>query len=51
MKVQRIYNVGVIVNDLSAAEEFFLDFGLDVKGEWEMGGGIGSRVCMAACCL
>jgi len=30
--------VGVIVNDLSAAKEFFLDFGLEVKGEWEMEG-------------
>lgn len=30
--------MGVIVNDLSAAKEFFLDFGLEVKGEWEMEG-------------
>ncbi|MFJ5770118.1 VOC family protein [Psychrobacillus sp. NPDC093180] len=38
MKIQRIDHVGIIVNDLSAAKEFFLDFGLEVKGEWEMEG-------------
>jgi catechol 2,3-dioxygenase-like lactoylglutathione lyase family enzyme len=38
LKIQRIDHVGVIVNDLSAAKEFFLDFGLEVKGEWEMEG-------------
>ncbi|WNS76154.1 VOC family protein [Bacillus sp. DTU_2020_1000418_1_SI_GHA_SEK_038] len=36
MKFEDPKNVGVIVNDLSAAKEFFLDFGLEVKGEWEM---------------
>ena len=38
MKIQRVDHVGVIVNDLSAAKEFFHDFGLVVKGEWEMEG-------------
>ena len=38
MKIQRIDHVGVIVNNLSAAKEFFLDIGLEVKGEWEMEG-------------
>ena len=38
MKILRIDHVGVIVNDLSAAKEFFLDFGLEVQGEWEMEG-------------
>ena len=38
MKIHRIDHVGVIVNDLSAAKEFFLDFGLEVQGEWEMEG-------------
>lgn len=38
MKIQRIDHVGVIVNDLTAAKEFFLDFGLKVKGEWKMEG-------------
>lgn len=38
MKIRRIDHVGVIVNDLPAAKEFFLDVGLEVKGEWEMEG-------------
>ncbi|WP_419960244.1 VOC family protein [Psychrobacillus sp. BM2] len=38
MKIKKIDHVSVIVNDLSAAKEFFLDFGLEVKGEWEMEG-------------
>jgi len=38
LKIQRIDHVGVIVNNLSAAKEFFLDIGLEVKGEWEMEG-------------
>ncbi|MDP4086672.1 MAG: VOC family protein [Bacillota bacterium] len=38
MKIQRIDHVGVIVNDLSAAKEFFLDFGLEVLGEGEVEG-------------
>jgi catechol 2,3-dioxygenase-like lactoylglutathione lyase family enzyme len=38
LKIQKIDHVGVIVKDLSAAKEFFLDFGLEVKGEWEMEG-------------
>ena len=29
-------HVGVIVNDLCAANEFFIDSGLEVKGEWEI---------------
>ncbi|GGA48966.1 VOC family protein [Psychrobacillus lasiicapitis] len=38
MKIKKIDHVGIIVNDLSSAKEFFLDFGLEVKGEWEMEG-------------
>jgi catechol 2,3-dioxygenase-like lactoylglutathione lyase family enzyme len=38
LKIHRIDHVGVIVNDLSAAKEFFLDFGLEVQGEWDMEG-------------
>lgn len=40
MKIHRIDHVGIIVNDLPAAKDFFLDFGLEmlwegkVKGEW-----------------
>lgn len=38
MKIKRIDHIGVIVHDLPAAKEFFRDFGLEVKGEWEMEG-------------
>ena len=38
MLIQRIDHVGIIVNDLSGATEFFQDLGLEVKGEWEMEG-------------
>jgi catechol 2,3-dioxygenase-like lactoylglutathione lyase family enzyme len=33
MKIQRIDHIGVVVNDLKAAKEFFLDFGFSVQGE------------------
>jgi catechol 2,3-dioxygenase-like lactoylglutathione lyase family enzyme len=35
MKIQRIDHIGVVVNDLAAAKEFFVDFGFTVKGEAE----------------
>ncbi len=38
MKIHRIEHVGVIVNDLSAAKAFFLDFGLELQGEGEVEG-------------
>lgn len=38
MKIQRIDHVGVVVNDLSAAKAFFLDFGLELLGEGEVEG-------------
>ena len=38
MKVHRIDHVGVIVDDLSAAKAFFLDFGFEVQGEGELEG-------------
>ena len=44
MKIHRIDHVGVIVNDLSAAKDFFLDFGLEVQGEWEMEGDLINQV-------
>ncbi|NIK76429.1 catechol 2,3-dioxygenase-like lactoylglutathione lyase family enzyme [Paenibacillus castaneae] len=44
MMIHRIDHVGVIVNDLSAAKEFFLDFGLKVQGEWEMEGELMDQV-------
>lgn len=33
MTIHRIDHVGVIVNDLTSAKAFFLDFGLEVQGE------------------
>ncbi|GKU78972.1 hypothetical protein [Paenibacillus sp. L3-i20] len=33
MKINRIVHVGVIVNDLSAAKEFFHYFGLELQAE------------------
>src|SRR3954466_2997019 len=35
MKILRIDHIGVVVNDLGAAKEFFLDFGFTVQGEAE----------------
>jgi catechol 2,3-dioxygenase-like lactoylglutathione lyase family enzyme len=35
MKIQRIDHIGVVVNDLAAAKEFFLDFGFTIQGEAE----------------
>jgi catechol 2,3-dioxygenase-like lactoylglutathione lyase family enzyme len=36
MKIHKIDHIAIIVNDLAAAKAFFLDFGLEVKGEGEM---------------
>jgi catechol 2,3-dioxygenase-like lactoylglutathione lyase family enzyme len=33
VKVHKIDHVGIVVNDLSAAKAFFLDFGLELQGE------------------
>jgi catechol 2,3-dioxygenase-like lactoylglutathione lyase family enzyme len=44
MKINRIDHVGVIVNDLSAAKAFFLDFGLVLQGEGELEGECVDRV-------
>ncbi len=35
MKIQRIDHIGVVVNDLAKAKEFFLDFGFTIQGEAE----------------
>lgn len=35
MNIQRIDHIGVVVNDLEAAKQFFLDFGFTVQGEAE----------------
>lgn len=36
MKLQRMDHVGVIVRDFAAAKAFFLDLGLEVRGEGEL---------------
>ena len=38
MKVHRIDHIGIVVTDLPAAIEFFLDLGLELTAEWEMEG-------------
>ncbi|WP_182200248.1 VOC family protein [Paraliobacillus salinarum] len=38
MKVHKIDHVGVIVNDLPTAKDFFIDLGLEVLGEAEVEG-------------
>lgn len=35
MKIKRIDHIGVVVNDLEKAKEFFMDFGFTVQGEAE----------------
>ena len=35
MKIQRIDHIGVVVNDLVKAKEFFVDFGFTIQGEAE----------------
>lgn len=35
MKLKRIDHIGVVVNDLAAAKDFFVDFGFTVQGEAE----------------
>jgi catechol 2,3-dioxygenase-like lactoylglutathione lyase family enzyme len=38
MKIQRMDHVGITVNDLAGAKEFFLDLGLELQGEFSMEG-------------
>jgi catechol 2,3-dioxygenase-like lactoylglutathione lyase family enzyme len=40
MKVRRIDHIGIIVNDLAAARDFFVAFGLVVHGEAQMEGAL-----------
>jgi catechol 2,3-dioxygenase-like lactoylglutathione lyase family enzyme len=44
MKIHRIDHVGIVVNDLAAAKAFFLDFGLEVRGEGNVGGAWVERI-------
>ncbi len=38
MTIQRMDHVGVVVDDLAAATQFFVSLGLEVQGEGEVGG-------------
>ena len=38
MTVQRMDHVGIVVDDLAAATEFFVELGLDLQGEWSAEG-------------
>jgi catechol 2,3-dioxygenase-like lactoylglutathione lyase family enzyme len=44
MRIRRIDHIGVIVNDLAAAKDFFVAFGLVVHGEAQMGGTLVERL-------
>jgi catechol 2,3-dioxygenase-like lactoylglutathione lyase family enzyme len=44
MKVRRIDHIGIIVNDLDAAKDFFVEFGLVVHGEAKMEGALLDRL-------
>ncbi|MEU0790359.1 VOC family protein [Amycolatopsis sp. NPDC005961] len=38
MTIQRLDNIGVVVEDMAAVVAFFLDLGLELEGEAEVGG-------------
>jgi catechol 2,3-dioxygenase-like lactoylglutathione lyase family enzyme len=38
MRINKIDHVSINVNNLSEAKAFFLDLGLEVQAEWELGG-------------
>jgi catechol 2,3-dioxygenase-like lactoylglutathione lyase family enzyme len=44
MTIQRMDHVCVVVDDLAAATEFFVELGLKVLGEWSAEGGPVERV-------
>jgi catechol 2,3-dioxygenase-like lactoylglutathione lyase family enzyme len=44
MTIQRMDHVGVVVDDLPAAVEFFLALGLELKGEGSVGGAWVDRI-------
>jgi catechol 2,3-dioxygenase-like lactoylglutathione lyase family enzyme len=39
MTTQRMYHVGIVVDNLAAATAFFVEFGLTLHGEWSVEGG------------
>src|SRR4051794_32573102 len=44
MTIERMDHVGIVVDDLAAATEFFLELGLEPQGEWTVGGDWVDRV-------
>lgn len=43
MKVRTIDHIGIVVQDLTAAKDFFVELGLEVQGETTMEGGLLER--------
>ena len=44
MTIQRMDHVGIVVDDLAAATEFFVELGLEVQGEASVEGGSVDRI-------
>ena len=44
MTIQRMHHVGVVVDDLAAATEFFVELGLELQGEMSVGGRLVDRI-------
>jgi catechol 2,3-dioxygenase-like lactoylglutathione lyase family enzyme len=44
MTIQRMEHVGIVVDDLAAATEFFVELGLKPLGEAQLEGGVVDRV-------
>src|SRR4051794_2656005 len=44
MTIQRMEHVGVVVDDLAAATEFFVELGLELQGEGSVEGRVVDRV-------
>jgi catechol 2,3-dioxygenase-like lactoylglutathione lyase family enzyme len=38
MAIQRMEHIGIVVDDLAAAKEFFVELGLELSGEWSVEG-------------
>lgn len=44
MKIKRIEQVAIVVRDLEAAKEFFIDLGLEIEGETEVSGDVVDKI-------
>jgi catechol 2,3-dioxygenase-like lactoylglutathione lyase family enzyme len=38
MAIQRMEHIGIVVDDLAAAKQFFVELGLELQGEWSVEG-------------